>query len=156
MSKFMFDRPAIGGTIADLADKYSPQRVLAPGLIPTLVPEAREEPVLASEAEVAAAERAAVERAAAQAAAAQAAAAQAEAAKEGTEDTIYTYNGVKSKFDPVTKEFYDITDPSYRVKKLEDFTPPPVGKYRGGTVQAYNMGVMASIADLARHYGMRR
>jgi hypothetical protein len=156
LSKFMFDRPAIGGTIADLADKYSPQRVLAPGLIPTLVPEAREEPVLASEAEVAAAERAAVERAAAQAAAAQAAAAQAEAAKEGTEDTIYTYNGVKSKFDPVAKEFYDITDPSYRVKKLEDFTPPPVGKYRGGTVQAFRNGGMASIADLARHYGMRR
>jgi len=156
LSKFMFDRPAIGGTIADLGEKYLPQRVLAPGLIPTLVPEAREEPVLASEAEVAAAERAAAQAAAAQAAAAQAEAAKAEAAKEGTEDTIYTYNGVKSKFDPVTKEFYDITDPSYRVKKLEDFTPPPVGKYRGGTVQAFRNGGMASIADLARHYGMRR
>ena len=150
LSKFMFDRPTVGGKIADLGEKYLPQRVLAPGLIPTLVPEAREEPVLASEAEVAAAERAAAQRAAAEAAAAEAAAAQ-----EGTEDTIYTYNGVKSKFDPVAKEFYDISDPSYRVKKLEDFTPPPMGKYRGGTVQAFKNGGMASIADLARHYGTR-
>jgi hypothetical protein len=27
---------------------------------------------------------------------------------------------------------------------------------RGGTVQAFRNGGMASIADLARHYGMRR
>ena len=32
----------------------------------------------------------------------------------------------------------------------------PVGMYRGGTVQAFRNGGMASIADLARHYGMRR
>jgi hypothetical protein len=31
-----------------------------------------------------------------------------------------------------------------------------MGMYRGGTVQAYNRGGKASIADLARHYGMRR
>ena len=31
-----------------------------------------------------------------------------------------------------------------------------LGMYRGGTVQAFNKGGMASIADLARHYGMRR
>lgn len=32
----------------------------------------------------------------------------------------------------------------------------PMRKYRGGTVQAFRNGGMASIADLARHYGMRR
>jgi hypothetical protein len=32
----------------------------------------------------------------------------------------------------------------------------PMGMYRGGTVQAFRNGGMASIADLARHYGMRR
>jgi hypothetical protein len=31
-----------------------------------------------------------------------------------------------------------------------------LGMYRGGTVQAFRNGGMASIADLARHYGMRR
>ena len=33
---------------------------------------------------------------------------------------------------------------------------PARGMYRGGTVQAFRNGGMASIADLARHYGMRR
>jgi hypothetical protein len=32
----------------------------------------------------------------------------------------------------------------------------PVGMYRGGRVQAFRNGGVASIADLARHYGMRR
>jgi hypothetical protein len=32
----------------------------------------------------------------------------------------------------------------------------PMGMYRGGHVQAFRNGGMASIADLARHYGMRR
>jgi hypothetical protein len=32
----------------------------------------------------------------------------------------------------------------------------PMGMRRGGTVQAFRNGGMASIADLARHYGMRR
>lgn len=32
----------------------------------------------------------------------------------------------------------------------------PVGMYRGGTVQAFKTGGKASIADMARHYGMRR
>jgi hypothetical protein len=31
-----------------------------------------------------------------------------------------------------------------------------MGMRRGGTVQAFRNGGMASIADLARHYGMRR
>ena len=40
---------------------------------------------------------------------------------------------------------------------VDDATAAPMrNMYRGGTVQAYNMGGMASIADLARHYGMRR
>lgn len=32
----------------------------------------------------------------------------------------------------------------------------PMGMYRGGRVQAFRNGGMASIADMARHYGMRR
>jgi hypothetical protein len=32
----------------------------------------------------------------------------------------------------------------------------PMGMRRGDTVQAFKTGGMASIADLARHYGMRR
>jgi hypothetical protein len=39
---------------------------------------------------------------------------------------------------------------------LLDRSDPALGKYRGGTVQAFRNGGMASIADLARHYGMRR
>lgn len=41
----------------------------------------------------------------------------------------------------------------------DDNTPAEtisMGMYRGGSVQAFRNGGMASIADLARHYGMRR
>jgi hypothetical protein len=42
---------------------------------------------------------------------------------------------------------------------VDDNTPADgisLGMRRGGTVQAFRNGGMASIADLARHYGMRR
>lgn len=42
---------------------------------------------------------------------------------------------------------------------VDDNTPAEtisMGMYRGGTVQAFRNGGKASIADLARHYGMRR
>ncbi len=40
---------------------------------------------------------------------------------------------------------------------VDDATAAPMrNMYRGGTVQAFRNGGMASIADLARHYGMRR
>jgi len=46
-----------------------------------------------------------------------------------------------------------------RMYYVDDNTPAEtisMGMYRGGTVQAFRNGGMASIADLARHYGMRR
>ena len=136
LSKFMFDRPAVGGNIADLAEKYTPQRVLAPGLIPTLVPEAREEPVLASEVEVAAAERAA-----AQAAAAQAAAAQVEEAAplKGTVTDPRTGRQMELRGDRL---FYvDTGEPAdIDLDPLLDRSDPARGMYRGGTVQAFNKG----------------
>jgi hypothetical protein len=138
LSKFMFDRPAIGGNIADLVEKYTPDRVLAPGLIPTLVPEAREEPVLASPTEVAPVVEAAV----------------AEAAPIPEEGTVML--GDKAvEYDPETDTFVELAT-GRRVKELADLAKPVKGKYRGGTVQAFRNGGMASIADLARHYGMRR
>ena len=40
---------------------------------------------------------------------------------------------------------------------VDDATAAPMrNMYRGGSVQAFNRGGMATIADLARHYGMRR
>lgn len=46
-----------------------------------------------------------------------------------------------------------------RMYYVDDNTPAEtisMGMYRGGHVQAFRNGGMASIADLARHYGMRR
>lgn len=46
-----------------------------------------------------------------------------------------------------------------RMYYVDDNTPADgvsMGMYRGGRVQAFNKGGMASIADMARHYGMRR
>ena len=40
--------------------------------------------------------------------------------------------------------------------RLLDRSDPALGRYRGGRVQAFRNGGVASIADLARHYGMRR
>jgi hypothetical protein len=152
LSKFMFDRPDVGGKIADLGEKYLPQRVLAPGLIPTLVPEAREEPVLASPDEVAAAERAAAERAAAQAAAAQAEEA---APLEGTVTDPRTGRQMVLRGDRL---FYvDTGEPAdIDTSRLLDRSDPALGRYRGGRVQPFKKGGKARIADMARHYGARR
>jgi len=137
LSKFMFDRPAIGGDIADLAEKYLPERVLAPGLIPTLVPEAREEPVLASEGE-----RVAV-------------APVAEVAAEVPIKGVTMFGDKAVEYDPETDTFVELAT-GRRVKELADLLKPEGGRYRGGRVQAFRNGGVASIADLARHYGMRR
>jgi hypothetical protein len=137
LSKFMFDRPAIGGDIADLAEKYLPERVLAPGLIPTLVPEAREEPVLASEGE-----RVAV-------------APVAEVAAEVPIKGLTMFGDKAVEYDPETDTFVELAT-GRRVKELADLLKPEGGRYRGGRVQAFRNGGVASIADLARHYGMRR
>jgi hypothetical protein len=144
LSKFMFDRPTVGGKIADLADKYLPQRVLAPGLTPTLVPEAREEPVLASPDEVAVAERVA-------------AAPVAEAAPVSEKGAVM-FGDKAVEYDPETDTFVELAT-GRRVKELADLAKPAKaakGKYRGGHVRAFNKGGKASIADMARHYGARR
>jgi hypothetical protein len=72
------------------------------------------------------------------------------------EETIFTVGNVQAKFDPVQNDYYDIKNPNNRVKELADFADPPLGMYRGGHVQAYNMGGRVTIADLARYYGMGR
>jgi hypothetical protein len=59
------------------------------------------------------------------------------------------------EYDPETDTFIELAT-GRRVKDLADLAKPVKGKYRGGTVQAFRNGGMASIADLARHYGMRR
>jgi hypothetical protein len=148
LSKFMFDRPDVGGKIADLGEKYLPQRVLAPGLIPTLVPEAREEPVLASEAEVAAAERAA----------AQAAALSAETDVVPIKGTLtYPRTGRQMELRGDRLFYVDTGEPAdIDTSPLLDRSDPARGMYRGGTVQAFNKGGKATIADMARHYGARR
>ena len=141
LSKFMFDRPSVGGNIADLAEKYAPQRVLAPGLIPTLVPEAREEPVLASPDEVAAAQRAAV-------------APVAEVAAEVPEEGVTMFGDKAVQYDPETDTYIELAT-GRRVKDLMDLAIPERGMYRGGSVQAFNKGGKATIADMARHYGAK-
>jgi hypothetical protein len=153
LSKMLFDRPAVGGKIADLAEKYSPQRVLAPGLIPTLVPEAREEPVLASPEEVAAAEKAAAEKAAAAQAAA--AAETEEVPLKGTITDPRTGRQMELRGDRL---FYvDTGEPAdIDTSRLLDRSDPALGRYRGGRVQAFKTGGRATIADMARHYGARR
>ena len=142
LSKLMFDRPAVGGKIADLGEKYLPQRVLAPGLIPTLVPEAREEPVLASEAEVASAQRAAV-------------APVAEVAAPVPKEGVTMFGDKAVEYDPETDTFVEL-ETGRRVKELAELSLPVQGMYRGGTVQAFRKGGKATIADMARHYGARR
>ena len=59
------------------------------------------------------------------------------------------------EYDPETDTYVELAT-GRRVKELTDLAKPAKGKYRGGRVQAFNRGGMASIADLARHYGMRR
>jgi hypothetical protein len=137
LSKVLFDRPAIGGDITDLAEKYLPERVLAPGLIPTLVPEAREEPVLASEGE-----RVAV-------------APVAEVAAEVPIKGVTMFGDKAVEYDPETDTFVELAT-GRRVKELADLLKPEGGRYRGGRVQPFKTGGRATIADMARHYGARR
>jgi hypothetical protein len=145
LSKFMFDRPSVGGKIADLGEKYLPQRVLAPGLIPTLVPEAREEPVLASPDEVVVVP---------QAAATEAAAIE-EVPLQGTITDPRTGRQMELRGDRL---FYtDNGEPAdIDTSRLLDRSDPALGKYRGGRVQPFKKGGKACIADMARHYGARR
>jgi hypothetical protein len=59
------------------------------------------------------------------------------------------------EYDPETDTYVELAT-GRRVKDLSELSMPVQGMYRGGTVQAFRNGGMASIADLARHYGMRR
>jgi hypothetical protein len=59
------------------------------------------------------------------------------------------------EYDPETDTFVELAT-GRRVKELADLLKPEGGMYRGGRVQAFRNGGVASIADLARHYGMRR
>jgi hypothetical protein len=59
------------------------------------------------------------------------------------------------EYDPETDTYVELKT-GRRVKELAELRTPPAAMYRGGTVQAFRNGGVASIADLARHYGMRR
>lgn len=128
LSKFMFDRPSVGGKIADLGEKYLPQRVLAPGLIPTLVPEAREEPVLASPDEVVVPQAAATEAVAVE-----------EVPLQGTITDPRTGRQMELRGDRL---FYvDTGEPAdIDTSRLLDRSDPALGMYRGGTVRAFKNG----------------
>ena len=78
------------------------------------------------------------------------------AAVAAVPETGVTMFGDKAvEYDPETDTYVELAT-GRRVKELTDLAKPAKGKYRGGRVQAFNRGGMASIADLARHYGMRR
>jgi hypothetical protein len=59
------------------------------------------------------------------------------------------------EYDPETDTYVELAT-GRRVKDLSELSMPVQGMYRGGRVQAFRNGGVASIADLARHYGMRR
>jgi hypothetical protein len=161
LSNFLFDRPEILKSAANLTDltgkyKYVPDRLVAPALMPVLMPEGQDDPVVATRAERAAAERAAAEKAAAaERAAAEKAAAAERASLEGTITDPRTGRLMKLRGGRL---FYvDTGEPAdIDTSRLLDRSDPALGRYRGGSVQAFRNGGMASIADLARHYGMRR
>jgi hypothetical protein len=164
LSNFLFDRPEVLKSAANLADltgkyKYVPDRLVAPTLMPVLMPEGQDDPVVATRAERAAAERAAAERAAAQAAATEAAATEAAAVEEvplkGTITDPRTGRQMELRGNRL---FYtDNGEPAdIDTSRLLDRSDPALGMYRGGTVQAFRNGGRATIADMARHYGARR
>jgi hypothetical protein len=68
---------------------------------------------------------------------------------------VTMFRDKKVEYDPETDTFVELAT-GRRVKELAELSLPVQGMYRGGTVQAFGNGGMASIADLARHYGMRR
>ena len=165
LSKFLFDRPEFTKSAANLADltgkyKYVPDRLVAPALMPVLMPEGRDDPVVASRADIAVAAQKAAETAAAQAVAEKAATAEtAPAAKEvPLKGTITDPRTGRTMVLRGNRFYYTDND------ELSDIDPDPLlnrsdpalGMYRGGTVQAFRNGGKASIADMARHYGMRR
>ena len=171
LSNFLFDRPEVLKSAANLADltgkyKYVPDRLVAPALMPVLMPEGQDDPVVATRAERAAAERAAAERAAAERAAAEkAAAAQAEAteATEATEavplkGTITDpRTGRKMQLRGSRLFFVDTGEPAdIDLDPLLSRSDPARGMYRGGRVPPFKKGGKARIADMARHYGARR
>jgi hypothetical protein len=55
-------------------------------------------------------------------------------------ETTFTVGNITAKFDPVNNDFYDVKDPTRRVKELADFANLSLNMYRGGTVQAFNKG----------------
>jgi hypothetical protein len=69
--------------------------------------------------------------------------------------TRITFEGRDVDYDPETDTYVELKT-GRRVKELAELRTPPVGMYRGGHVQAFRNGGMASIADMARHYGTRR
>jgi len=79
----------------------------------------------------------------------------AEVAAEVPAKGVTMFGDKKVEYDPETDTFVELAT-GRRVKELAELSLPVQGMYRGGTVQAFRNGGMASIADLARHYGMRR
>jgi hypothetical protein len=70
-------------------------------------------------------------------------------------ETTFTVGNITAKFDPVNNDFYDVKDPSRRVKELADFANLSLNMYRGGTVQAFKNGGRAGYdyANAARTFG---
>lgn len=148
LSKFLFDRPEFMKSAATLADitgkyKYVPDRLVAPALMPVLMPEGRDDPVVASRADIAVAAQKAAETAAAQAAAEKAATAEtAPATKEvplkGTVTDPRTGRLMELRGNRL---FYTDTNEPADI----DLDPllsrsNPAGMYRGGSVQAFKLG----------------
>ena len=160
LSKFFFDRPEIMKSAANLADltgkyKYVPDRLVAPALMPVLMPEGRDDPVVASRADIAVAAQKAAETAAAQAASEKAAAEETKKVPlEGTVTDPRTGRLMKIR----GNRFYYIDNDEPSDIDLDPLLSrsDPVGKYRGGTVRPFRNGGKATIADMARHYGARR
>jgi hypothetical protein len=71
--------------------------------------------------------------------------------KEG----VVMFGDKKVEYDPATDTYLELTT-GRRVKDLSELSMPPSAMYRGGTVQAFRNGDGVTLADLARHYGMRR
>ena len=165
LSNFLFDRPEVLKSAANLADltgkyKYVPDRLVAPALMPVLMPEGQDDPVVASRADIAVAAQKAAETAAAQAAAEKAATAEtAPATKEVSLKGTVTDPRTGRLMELRGNRFY-YTD----TNELSDIDPDPLlsrsdparGMYRGGRVPAFKTGGRATIADMARHYGARR
>lgn len=71
-------------------------------------------------------------------------------------ETTFTVGNITAKFDPVNNDFYDVKDPTRRVKELADFANLSLNMYRGGTVQAFNKGGSKGEAQPASWVGPLR